>query len=383
MNDKILSVVIPARNEFPNIIHTVHNILSTWEADGFDYRDLEIIIVDNCSTDDKFPQRGSGGTTSYMFGRGAYYNRVIRVIYDPLAGNHSARNKGARVARGEYVYFSDAHMSLAPGFFKHMLKTCKESGGLVHGQLQFMGAYPPTDRGAGFQYTIKLGEEIKGTWAPYKVSDDWFYIAAQGHWGLMANREQFLNFGGYPEIHRCYGGGEFYTDMKWWLYGSCVVCEPKSIGYHLAAGRGYSYNHDDYIHNVMNIGVALGMDDWVERMYINCLRRGNKQVLDRMLEEAYKEADPDRKVIESRRVKTFNELLVERPWDKMNQEKHGYHFSGLTIFHDTIIELFKQSPVAWEAYQNSKHQAELDKFINENLSSFVYGRAGVPKDSDS
>jgi hypothetical protein len=67
----------------------------------------------------------------------------------------------------------------------------------------------------------------------------------------------------------------------------------------------------------------------------------------------------------------------------MNQEKHGYHFSGLTIFHDTIIELFKQSPVAWEAYQNSKHQVGLDKFINENLSTFVYGRAGVPKDSDS
>ena len=371
---KLLSVVIPARNEFPNVSFTIHNILSIWETDGFDYRDLEIIIVDNCSDDDRYPNRGTGGTTSYLMGRGAYFNRIIRVLYDPLAGNHSARNKGARIARGKYVYFSDAHMSLAPGFFKNMLSTCEETGGLVHGALQFMGAYPPTDRGAGFGYSVKLGEEIKGTWNNYKIADTWFYVPAQGHWGLMANREQFLDFGGYPEIHRCYGGGEFYTDMKWWLYGSNVVVEPRSIGYHLASGRGYSYNHDDYVHNVMNIGVALGMDDWVERMYINNLRKGRKEVLDKMMEEAYKETDSDRKVIEKRRKKTFNELLIERPWDRLNQERHGYHKSGLTIFHDTIIDMFKQSPQALEAYKNSKYQEGLDKFINENLSEFVYGR---------
>lgn len=369
---KILSVIIPARSEFPNIVHTIHNILSIWESDGFDYRDLEIIIVDNCSDDDAYPQRGTKGTSSYMFGRGAYYNRVVRQIYDPLAGNHSARNKGAREAKGEYVYFSDAHMSLSPGFFKYMLKACKESGGLIHGQLQFMGAYPPTDSGGGFQYTIKLGEEIKGTWNNRKVSDDWFYIPSQGHWGLMANRKQFLDFGGYPEIHRCYGGGEFYVDTKWWLYGSCVVCEPKSIGYHLASGRGYSYNHDDYVHNVFNIGIALGMDDWVERYYINLLRKGNKQVLDRMLNEAYAESDKDKETIQKRRVMTFNELIAKRPWDNLNLDLRGSANSALSIFHDTMINQIKESPVAWESYQNSKFQNSLATFIENNLYEFIY-----------
>jgi glycosyltransferase involved in cell wall biosynthesis len=676
----ILSILIPARNEFPNVVHTFYSLVHCLEADGFTPQDYEIIILDNCSTDRKMPQRGTGGTTDYLMTRGAFFNRNLRVLYDPIAGNHSARNKGARVAQGEYIFISDAHMAYKPGFFKSMLQTCKESGGLVHGALQFMGAYPPTDSGAGFGYTIKLGEEIKGcvdeeteiltkkgwkkwnevnmesefatvkmdtheiefqkpkdlvvrehsgkmvkitgrsydtlltpyhrtiysttkdnkwnikqaedislydrlplntngivskdnlytdelvelvgwiitegsyykkqgeerititqynkennnrithlakqfgyafhknkrgdiciaqngsreifrilpnkeltfgfinklnriqleklynvmisgdgthnnnghesfiqvnqntidafqylciligkqskwytkkysknhfgkqdiqvvsikknkyvsnfkkdfvdykgivwcpelengtifcrrnghtypsaqTWNNYKISDKWFYVPAQGHWGLMANRKQFLDFGGYPDVHRTYGGGEFYTDMKWWLFGSCVVTDPNAVGYHLASGRGYSYNHDDYLENVLGIGYALGMDDWRERMYINLLRKSRKDVLDKMMERSAREHQSNREFIESRRKMSFNELLIERPWEKKNIERCGSGLSNLLIYQDTIIELFKKVPQSWEAYQNSKYQVELEKFIKENLSQFVY-----------
>jgi glycosyltransferase involved in cell wall biosynthesis len=368
----ILSIIIPARGEFPNITHTFHSLCHCLEADGFSYKDFEIIIVDNGSNDDRYPQRGTGGTTSYLETRGGYYNRVLRIIRDPICGNHSARNRGAEIARGEYLYFSDAHMALRPGFFKSILKSVDESGGLVHGALQFMGAYPPTPQGMGYGYSIKLGEEIKGTWNNYQISDKWFYVPAQGHWGVCVKKDQFFDFGGYPKIHRTYGGGEFYLDMKWWMFGSNVAVDPNAVGYHLASSRGYSYNHDDYVHNVFNIGVALGMDEWVERYYLNLLRKSNKQVLDRILEEAYKETEEDKKFIESRRVRTFNEAICERPWDKKNDERCGHHYSGLTIFHNTMIDLIKQSSVAWEAYQKSKYQVGLDKFIRENLSEFIY-----------
>lgn len=370
----LLSVVIPARNEFPNIVFTIHSILSVWESDGFSPKDIEIIIVDNCSNDDFFPQRGTRGTTSYLEGRGAYYNRFIRVLRDPIAGNHSARNKGAAIALGKYLYFSDAHMSLAPGFFKNILKAVDESGGLVHGSLQFLGAYPPSDSGMGYQYTIKLGEEIKGTWNNRKVSDNWFYIAAQGHWGLACRRDQFLEFGGYPRVHRCYGGGEFYTDMKWWLFGSTVAVEPKAIGYHLASGRNYSYNHTDYVENVLGIAYALGMDDWRERMYINQLRKHDKKELDTVMARNEKEYATERLFVEYKRIKTFNELIVELPWNKLNEAKHGYSNFGLQILHDTILPLFKEVPQAWKAYEEGKYQKDLEIFINEKLSEYVYKR---------
>lgn len=253
-----LSVIIPCRNEWPNIAHTIHSVFNCWEADGFDPNEIEIIIVDNCSDDNywNYPRLGEKGTTTHLMSRGAYYAGRLRVLYDPIAGNHSARNKGAKIAKGKYVFFSDGHMSYRPGCFKYGMKAVDESGGLVHFVIAWMGAYPPAPSGQGYGYTIKLGEEIKGTWNNRAISTtDWFYIAAQGHCSVMANKEQFLNFGGYPDIHRCYGGGEFYTDMKWWMLGSSVVTEPRAIGYHLASGRGYSYHHDDYIHNVLNLSL--------------------------------------------------------------------------------------------------------------------------------
>ena len=133
-------------------------------------------------------------------------------------------------------------------------------------------------------------------------------------------REQFLEFGGYPEYHRCYGGGEFYLDMKWWMFGSKVSVDPKAIAYHLSAPRGYNYFHDDYVHNVFLIGHALGMEDWAERSYLNWARKGNVQVLDRLWNEAKEEAKEDKEFIFKKRIKTFNELLVEKPWDKLNMK---------------------------------------------------------------
>jgi len=381
-DDLLLSVIIPARNEFPNIVHTIHSILNCWEGDGFTHDQIEIIVVNNCSTDFNDPKYdhskpGDRGTTEHLMPRGIYHSRILRVLYDPIAGNHSARNKGARIARGKFLFFSDAHMSYAPGAFRYGIQACEESGGIAHMGIAWMGGYPQHPTSVGTQYTIKLGEEIKGTWATYRPWDNskgWFYIAAQGHCSLFVKRTQFLDFGGYPEIHRTYGGGEFYTNMKWWMFGSSVVCEPRAVGYHLASSRGYSYNHDDYIHNVFNMGHALGADGWLERTYINHLRRGRKEVLDMMLEEAKRETAQDRVYIASRRVCTFNDLLVNKPWDKKNIEKGGASNSSMLIFHDTWLPLLDGHPIAKEAYENSQYQKELEQFINENLSQYVYKR---------
>src|SRR3990167_922290 len=145
--DILLSVVLPARNEFPNIVHTVHSILNCWEADGFNEKDIEIIIVNNCSTDYNDPKYdyskpGDRGTTEHLMPRGIYHSRTLRVLHDPIAGNHSARNKGAKIARGKYVFFSDAHMSYKPGAFKYAIQACEESGGLVHMGIAWMGGFP-------------------------------------------------------------------------------------------------------------------------------------------------------------------------------------------------------------------------------------------------
>ncbi len=379
LKQPLVSVVIPARNEFPNIVHTVHSILNDLGT-FLSPAEFEIIICANCLSDYYQVNQGRRalyGTVDYFSGMGAYQNRIIRFLYDPIAGNHSTRNKGAKLARGKYLFFSDAHMSYRPGYFKKMIETIEKTDGIVHGAIGWMGAYPP-DKSTGYQYTIKLGDEIRGTWNNYLLANDYFYIPLQGHCCLGMKREQFNRFGGYPTYHRCYGGGEFYLDMKWWMLGSNVSVQPQAIAYHLRSTRGYEYNYSDYIHNVLAIGMALGMDWWTERAYLNWLRKTPKELMDRLWEEAGRETVKDRRTIRKRRLKTFNEILLERPWDKLNDALYGRHNGSILIYHESWLEMIKGTP-AEALYNQSENMKQLEKFINENLSEFVYKR-GKGKD---
>lgn len=364
-----VSVVISARNEYPSIVHTVHSILEDLGS-FLPPSEYELVLVNNCS-DESNSRRALNGTSDFLATRGMYHNGILRVMYYPVASNVGARNYGAKHARGEYVFFSDAHMFYAHGTFKRWIETIDESGGIVHPAVAWMGSYPPHK---GMQYSWKLGEEAKGTWANYLVGDgnDWFYVPAMGHCSIGMKRSQFLEYGGYIE-NRCYGGGEMYLDTLWWMAGKTVVTDPRINCYHLSSERGYSYIHDDYIYNVFSSLYSLGADMWLERVYLNYLRKSKKDVLDKMLSDAKRDNEGRRKYVKGISVKSFNDVIRERPWDSLNDKKFGSHNSGFLVFQDSWLPLLKGTP-AEEAYKNSEYQEELAKFIDENLAKYVYKR---------
>ena len=368
-----ISIVISSRNEFPNIVHTCHSIWNSLESDGFKPEDSEIILVDNNSDDSDPVRTATNGTSDFLICRGAFANRRLKVLYDPIAGNVTARNKGAEIAKGEYLFFSDSHMSYGPGTFKRLMQTIDECGGIVHPAVAWMGSYPPSK---GMGYSLKAGETgIKGTWNNLIVGkgDDWFYVPGMGHCCLGMKRELFQKMKGYPTHLRCYGGGELYGSALSYLLGYCTVTEPRVNVYHLSAGRGYSYQNADYIHNVFLSCLILGADDWAERGYLNNLRKGNPETLNKLWKQAEAECQEQKEFVKKNKIMTFNEMLERRPWDEMNMKKHGTTNSGLLVFHPTWIEECKTAPEYMkEAYRNSKHQKELEKFIVDKLWNFVY-----------
>jgi glycosyltransferase involved in cell wall biosynthesis len=365
-----ISIIISARNEFPNIVHTVHSLINALEFDGYGYDpktgtvDFEIIIVDNGSADQTsmfwgWAKSNETDTKLQKSPRGLAYNNVVKVMYDPVMGNVSARNQGALYARGDYLFFCDAHMSITMGVFGKMIKACNESGGLVHPVVEWMGAYPPK---GGFQYSIKVGEKFWGTWNRLAVSTkEWFYIPGSGHCFFCVKRDQFFKFGGYNNYFRVYGGGELYLDLKWWMLGSCSVVVPDAFTYHLSAGRGYNYFGDDLVHNLMLSCYVIAGKKYAERVlltYINKKDVSHEKYYS-LFEQATVEGKDDRDFIENAQVRDFESLIAGNgacdghcnpragahnmcAWDVKNEERFGKHLSGIMILDDWLGRLETQ-----------------------------------------
>ena len=89
MKQPLVSVIIPTYNRADTIGKAVSSVLAQT------YREIEIIIIDDGSTDD---------TPAVLAGFGAR----IRVLRQSNAGPSAARNGGAAEARGEYLAFLDS-----------------------------------------------------------------------------------------------------------------------------------------------------------------------------------------------------------------------------------------------------------------------------------
>ena len=89
MNDPLISVIIPVFNCERYLAEAIESVLAqTW-------RDIEIIIVDDGSTD------GSADVAQR-------FARSVRYDFVPHGGAGAARNRGVDLARGDYLAFLDA-----------------------------------------------------------------------------------------------------------------------------------------------------------------------------------------------------------------------------------------------------------------------------------
>ena len=86
-----VTVVVPVRDGAA----TLRRCLDGLAAQTLDERSLEVVVVDNGSTD------GSAALA-------AAHDRVDRVVHEAQPGSYAARNAGIRVARGDVLAFTDA-----------------------------------------------------------------------------------------------------------------------------------------------------------------------------------------------------------------------------------------------------------------------------------
>jgi len=91
----LVSVIIPCRDDAGSIAGTLESVLAQ------SAKDVEIVVVDDGSTDDLARTVGP-------------YRERIKLISQGRLGGNAARNKGFDASSGEFVIFLDADMRLRP-----------------------------------------------------------------------------------------------------------------------------------------------------------------------------------------------------------------------------------------------------------------------------
>ena len=117
---RLVSVVIPARNEARSIASVIHAVQASRPA-GLA---LEIIVVDDGSTDDTVGVARAAGV------------RILELGPNPDGGNPArARNRGAAIAQGDPIVFLDADCTPAAGWLARLLAAHDAGRQIVGGSL--------------------------------------------------------------------------------------------------------------------------------------------------------------------------------------------------------------------------------------------------------
>ncbi len=149
--EKTVSVIIPVYNVEKYLAECVDSVL------GQTYKNLEIILVDDGSTD----------TSGKMCDEYAEKDERVRVIHKKNGGLSSARNAGIEVCRGEYLCFLDSDDLYVPDAVRILLdKACAESADTV-----FFNAYSFADdayegritQGYGHKHDYKTDSGVQVT----------------------------------------------------------------------------------------------------------------------------------------------------------------------------------------------------------------------------
>ena len=120
----LVSVIVPLYNAAPFIGEALMSVL------GSTYRPIEIVVVDDGSTDDSL-------RIAQTF---AQQHKEVLVFHQSNAGVSAARNHAIREAHGEYILPLDADDKIGATYIEHAVDAMREDIRVVGCRAQFIGA---------------------------------------------------------------------------------------------------------------------------------------------------------------------------------------------------------------------------------------------------
>ncbi|SDW04356.1 glycosyltransferase family 2 protein [Thiocapsa roseopersicina] len=190
----LVSTIIPVFNRPEMLLQSVHSVLNQ------DHRPIEVIIVDDGSTDE------TAGTADALQ---SCYPDLIKVLHIENRGAGLAREAGRRIAQGEFIQYLDSDDLLLQGKFSIQIEALRRHPecGIAYGWTRLIDAngniikVPYKWTGQGLDtlfpsllidrwwnthtplYRRSVCDEV-GPWTDMRMSEDWEYEARVGALGV-------------------------------------------------------------------------------------------------------------------------------------------------------------------------------------------------------
>ncbi|RKD22262.1 hypothetical protein BET04_05905 [Caminicella sporogenes] len=228
------SIIVPCRNEVNNLKNTINSLMSSKNSHKF-----EIIIVDDGSTD-----------RSIEFLNDFKYDDVI-LIKTKNAGSAGSRNIGAKEARGRYLFFCDAHISVPNHWIDNLIETMiKHDASAVAPAILNM----ENDFIVGYGQTWNHTLEIR--WLKEKPEEITEIPIAPGC-AFCITKKAFYSVGGFHPYFEVWGKEDEELSFKLWLFGHKIVVNPNVEVKHLFRKRHpYHVTTGNVIHNLLCIAYS-------------------------------------------------------------------------------------------------------------------------------
>lgn len=184
MSPKI-SVLMSVYNGLPYLQESVDSILNQT------YKDLEFIIIDDCSTDNSW----------IVLSEYAKKDERIKLFKNEKnLGLTKSLNKGLKLAHGKYIARQDADDISFPQRFEKQVKYLEDSPDivLVSGKIE-------TINSEGISLSLGKTSKQNSSKVIEPILIDWYLLFRNyigGHSQVMYKREEVLKLGGYSEHYR-------------------------------------------------------------------------------------------------------------------------------------------------------------------------------------
>jgi glycosyltransferase involved in cell wall biosynthesis len=180
--DNLVTTIVPVHNRAQMLIEAVESVLEQ------DYRPVEVIVVDDGSTDE----------TGMLADALAAMHPEVRTVHRANGGPGAARETGRLVASGEYIQYLDSDDRLLPNKFSRQVSALRSNPGcdVAYGKTQYL-AGESADHQTAWKRT---GEKIETMFPSFLLGRWWgtstpLYRASTtdmvGPWLNLCNEEDW------------------------------------------------------------------------------------------------------------------------------------------------------------------------------------------------